>query len=120
MCQGLFLIMRNVCSSQTLPNLEFGKNIRVVLDIQSTDSGLAAALQEKNVLVISLGLMRDQTDLAQIALERGFPAVIGNLGNRRLPFPSGVFDAVHCADCGVSWHSRGMFFLPNVSKNAVL
>ncbi|CAA7393690.1 unnamed protein product [Spirodela intermedia] len=92
---------------ETVPDIDWGKNIRIVLDIQCTDSSFGAALLEKEVLTISLGLMGDQTDLAQLALERGFPAVVGNLGIRRLPFPSGVFDAIHCGDCSIPWHSKG-------------
>ncbi|XP_078430439.1 S-adenosyl-L-methionine-dependent methyltransferases superfamily protein isoform X2 [Wolffia australiana] len=92
---------------ETAPDIEFGKNIRMVLDIQSADFGFVGALVDKGVLTISLGLMVDQTDLTQLSLERGFPAIVANLARRRLPFPSAVFDAIHCSDCGVSWHSRG-------------
>lgn len=90
------------------PDIEWGKNIRVVLDIGCTDASFGAALLEKDVIALSLGLMMDQTDLAQVALERGIPAVVGSLGTRRLPFPSGVFDAIHCSDCSIAWHSNSV------------
>ncbi|XP_058081909.1 probable methyltransferase PMT28 isoform X2 [Magnolia sinica] len=92
---------------EMVPDIEWGKNIRLVLDIGCTDSGFGAALLDKEVLTLSLGLKDDQADLAQVALERGFPAVIGNLATRRLPFPGGVFDAIHCGECKMPWHSNG-------------
>lgn len=91
-----------------VPDIEWGKNIRIVLDVGCVDASFGATLLEKDVLTISLGLMNDETDLAQLALERGIPAVVGNLGTRRLPFPSGVFDAIHCSECSISWHSNGV------------
>ncbi|XP_059281123.1 uncharacterized protein LOC132034779 [Lycium ferocissimum] len=89
------------------PDIEWGKNIRVVLDIGCKDSSFGASLLEKDVLTLTLGLKDDLVDLAQVALERGFPAAVTPFGTRRLPFPSGVFDAIHCGDCHASWHSNG-------------
>ncbi|XP_072951194.1 probable methyltransferase PMT28 [Typha angustifolia] len=89
------------------PDIEWGKNIRIVLDIGCVTAAFGATLLEKNVITLSLGLMNDQIDLAQLALERGIPAVLNNLGSRRLPFPSGVFDAIHCGECNIPWHSSG-------------
>ncbi|XP_010254849.1 PREDICTED: probable methyltransferase PMT28 [Nelumbo nucifera] len=92
---------------EMVPDIEWGKNIRTVLDIGCTDSSFVAALLDKEVLILSLGLRNDQADLAQVALERGFPAVVSPFGTRRLPFPSGVFDAIHCGRCNIPWHSNG-------------
>ncbi|XP_042387569.1 probable methyltransferase PMT28 [Zingiber officinale] len=92
---------------EMVPDIEWGKNIRVILDIGCTGGGFGVALLEKNVITLSFGLMGDQTDLAQLTLERGIPAVLGNLASRRLPFPSSVFDAIHCGECGIPWHSSG-------------
>lgn len=92
---------------EMVPDIEWGRNIRVVLDISCMDASFGAALLEKDVITLSLGLMTDQADLAQVALERGVPAVVGSLGTRRLPFPSGVFDAIHCRDCNIPWHASG-------------
>ncbi|XP_010942964.1 probable methyltransferase PMT28 isoform X2 [Elaeis guineensis] len=89
------------------PDIEWGKNIRVVLDIGCTSASFGATLLKKNVITLSLGLMNDQIDLAQLVLERGIPAVVGDLGSRRLPFPSGVFDAIHCGKCNIPWQSSG-------------
>ncbi|KAH1212056.1 putative methyltransferase PMT28 [Glycine max] len=92
---------------EMVPDIEWGKNIRVVLDIGCTDSSFAAALLDKEVLTLSLGLKNDLVDLAQVALERGIPAVISPFSRRRLPFPSQSFDAIHCGGCGIPWHSNG-------------
>ncbi|EEF52570.1 Probable methyltransferase PMT28 [Ricinus communis] len=92
---------------EMVPDIEWGKNIRVVLDIGCTDSSFGASLLDKNVLTLSLGLKDDLVDLAQLVLERGFPAVVSPFGTRRLPFPSGVFDTIHCGECSIPWHSHG-------------
>ncbi|KAL6572713.1 hypothetical protein OROMI_013671 [Orobanche minor] len=92
---------------EMVPDIEWGKNIRVVVDMGCKDSSFGASLLEKEVLTLTLGLKDDLVDLAQIALERGFPAVVSPFANRRLPFPSGVFDAIHCGECRVPWHSNG-------------
>ncbi|TQD90128.1 hypothetical protein C1H46_024292 [Malus baccata] len=92
---------------EMVPDIEWGKNIRVVLDIGCTDSAFGASLVDKDVLTLALGLKDDLVDLAQVALERGFPALVSHFQNRRLPFPSGVFDAVHCGGCTIPWHSNG-------------
>ncbi|XP_073035135.1 probable methyltransferase PMT28 [Primulina eburnea] len=92
---------------EMVPDIEWGKNIRIALDIGCQDSSLAASLLEKDVLTLTLGLKDDLVDLTQVALERGFPALISPFASRRLPFPSGVFDTIHCGDCSISWHSNG-------------
>lgn len=91
-----------------VPDIEWGKNIRVVLEIGSADSSFVVSLLDKEVLTLTVGLKDDLVDLAQVALERGFPAVVSPLGNRRLPFPSGVFDAIHCDGCSITWHAHGL------------
>ncbi|KAJ6333893.1 hypothetical protein OIU78_010907 [Salix suchowensis] len=92
---------------EMVPDIEWGKNIRVVLDIGCTDSSFAASLLDKEVLTLSLGLKDDLVDLAQVALERGFPTIVSPFWSRRLHFPSGVFDAIHCSGCSIHWHSNG-------------
>ncbi|XP_010533254.1 PREDICTED: probable methyltransferase PMT28 [Tarenaya hassleriana] len=101
---------------EMVPDIEWGKNVRVVLDIGCSDSSFVAALLGKDVLTLSLGLKDDLVDLAQVSLERGFPAVVSHLANRRLPFPSGVFDAIHCAACGIHWHSHGVKLLLEMNR----
>lgn len=49
-----------------VPDIEWGKNIRVLLDIGCRDASFVGTLLEKDVLTISLGVMTDQIDLAMI------------------------------------------------------
>lgn len=79
------------------------------MDIGCIDSSFGAFLFEKNVFTLTLGLKDDLVDLAQLALERGFPAIITPFGTRRLPFPSGTFDIIHCGECQIHWQSNGLF-----------
>ncbi|KAH0684096.1 hypothetical protein KY290_022749 [Solanum tuberosum] len=46
-------------------------------------------LHHTDVLTLTLDLKDDLVDLAQVALERGFPTVVTPFRTRRLPFPSG-------------------------------
>ncbi|XP_057722627.1 probable methyltransferase PMT28 [Arachis stenosperma] len=92
---------------EMVPDIEWGKNIRVVLEVGCSDSSFVAALLDRDVLTLTLGLKHDLVDLAQVALERGFPAVVSPFGRRRLPFPSQAFDAIHCGGCSIPWHSNG-------------
>ncbi|KAK9164141.1 hypothetical protein Syun_005043 [Stephania yunnanensis] len=92
---------------EMVPDIEWGKNIHVVLDIGYKDSSFVSALLDKDVLTLTLGLKDDLVDLAQVALERGFPSIVSPFGTMRLPFPSGVFDAIHCGECSRPWHANG-------------
>ncbi|CAD6214826.1 unnamed protein product [Miscanthus lutarioriparius] len=98
------------------PDIDWGKNIRIILDVGCKSAGFGIALLEKDVITLSLGLMNDQTDLAQVALERGIPATVGSLGSQRLPFPSGAFDAIHCGECNIPWHSNGGKLLLEINR----
>ncbi|CAA3030358.1 probable methyltransferase PMT28 [Olea europaea subsp. europaea] len=101
---------------EMVPDIEWGKNIRIVLDIGCKDSSFGASLLEKDVLTLALGLKDDLVDLAQLALERGFPAVVSPFSARRLPFPSGVFDAIHCSECNMAWHSNGVKLILELNR----
>ncbi|KAG0466101.1 hypothetical protein HPP92_017681 [Vanilla planifolia] len=101
---------------EMVPDIEWGKNIRILLNIGCSDASFVVSLLEKNVITLSLGLMSDQRDLTQVLLERGIPSVMGNLGTRRLPFPAGVFDAVHCSSCNIHWHSNGGRLLLEINR----
>ncbi|KAI3712853.1 hypothetical protein L1987_71421 [Smallanthus sonchifolius] len=63
---------------QMVPEIAWGKHTRVILDVG-----------------------------CGFALERGIPAISAVMGTQRLPFPSNVFDLVHCAHCRVPWHIEG-------------
>ncbi|KAK6939461.1 putative S-adenosyl-L-methionine-dependent methyltransferase [Dillenia turbinata] len=91
---------------EMVPDIEWGKNVRVVLDLGCRDASFGNSLIDKEVLTLSLGLKDDLADLAQVVLERGFPSVVSPFATRRLPFPSGVFDAIHCGGCLIAWHTN--------------
>ncbi|XWS24361.1 hypothetical protein CRYUN_Cryun28dG0095100 [Craigia yunnanensis] len=101
---------------EMVPDIEWGKNIRVVLDIGCADSSFVASLLDKDVLTLSLGLKDDLVDLAQVSLERGFATVVSPFARRRLAFPSGVFDAIHCGGCTMPWHSNGGKLLIEINR----
>ncbi|CAI9284179.1 unnamed protein product [Lactuca saligna] len=101
---------------ETVPDIEWGKNIRTILDIGCMDSSFGAFLFEKNVFTLTLGLKDDLVDLAQLALERGFPAIVTPFGTRRLPFPSGTFDTIHCGECQIHWQSNGGKLLMEMNR----
>ncbi|XVF73730.1 hypothetical protein PTKIN_Ptkin13bG0006200 [Pterospermum kingtungense] len=101
---------------EMVPDIEWGKNIRVVLDVGCGDSSFVASLLDKDVLTLSLGLKDDLVDLAQVSLERGFATVVSPFARRRLPFPSGVFDAIHCGWCTIPWYSNGGKLLLEINR----
>jgi hypothetical protein len=61
------------------------------------------------VLTMSFAPKDEHEAQVQFALERGIPAISAVMGTKRLPFPGGVFDVVHCARCRVPWHIEGTF-----------
>jgi len=64
-------------------------------------------LFERDVLSMSFAPKDEHEAQVQFALERGIPAIISVMGTKRLPFPSAVFDLIHCARCRVPWHIEG-------------
>ncbi|KAJ0789826.1 putative S-adenosyl-L-methionine-dependent methyltransferase [Helianthus annuus] len=101
---------------ETVPDIEWGKNIRTILDIGCKDSSFGAYLFDKNVFTLALGLKDDLVDLAQVSLERGFPTIVSPFGTRRLPFPSGTFDTIHCGECQIHWQSNGGKLLIEINR----
>lgn len=72
--------------------------IRTVLDVGCCFGSLAAHFVSHNVITLTVDPYRIDGGNAQIALERGLPAVLGSLtSSQQLPVPSFAFDMVHCA-----------------------
>ncbi|KAJ6711114.1 METHYLTRANSFERASE PMT28-RELATED [Salix koriyanagi] len=65
---------------EMVPDIEWGKNIRVVLDIGCTDSSFAASLLDKESALFGV---------------EGFISLVVS------------FDAIHCSGCSIHWHSNG-------------
>ncbi|XP_071712808.1 probable methyltransferase PMT24 [Rutidosis leptorrhynchoides] len=98
---------------EVVPAISWGKHTRVVLDVGCGVASFGGNLFDKDVLTMSLD---EQETQIQIALERGIPAISAVMGTQRLPFPSRVFDLVHCVHCKVPWHKDGGIHLLEVNR----
>ncbi|RAL51572.1 hypothetical protein DM860_011074 [Cuscuta australis] len=92
---------------QSVPEIAWGTRSRVILDVGCGVASFGGYLFEKDVLAMSLAPKDEHEAQVQFALERGIPAISAVMGTKRLPFPGGVFDIVHCARCRVPWHIEG-------------
>ncbi|KAG8493850.1 hypothetical protein CXB51_011119 [Gossypium anomalum] len=84
---------------ESVPEIAWGKRTRVVLDVGCGVASFGGYLFERNVLAMSFAPKDEHEAQVQFALERGIPAILNVMGTKRLPFPSSVFDLVHCARC---------------------
>ncbi|KAJ0703517.1 putative S-adenosyl-L-methionine-dependent methyltransferase [Helianthus annuus] len=101
---------------QAVPDIEWGKHIRVVLDVGCGVASFGGYLFDKNTLTMSFAPNDEHESQIQFALERGIPAITAVMGTRRLPFPSNVYDLIHCARCRVPWHKEGGILLLEVNR----
>lgn len=92
---------------QTVPEIAWGKQSRVVLDIGCGVASFGGYLFDREVLTMSLAPKDKHEAQVQFALERGIPAISAVMGTKRLPFPGMAYDVVHCARCRVPWHVEG-------------
>ncbi|KAL7607785.1 hypothetical protein Lser_V15G12378 [Lactuca serriola] len=92
---------------QMVPEIAWGKHTRVILDVGCGVASFGGYLFDKDVLTMSFAPKDEHEAQIQFALERGIPAISATMGTQRLPFPSNVFDLVHCARCRVPWHKEG-------------
>ncbi|KAM7511135.1 hypothetical protein LguiB_010010 [Lonicera macranthoides] len=92
---------------KSLPDIAWGKRSRVILDVGCGVASFGGYLFERDVLAMSLAPKDEHEAQVQFALERGIPAISAVMGTKRLPYPSKVFDIVHCARCRVPWHIEG-------------
>ncbi|XP_006653085.1 probable methyltransferase PMT26 [Oryza brachyantha] len=88
-------------------DIAWGKRTRVVLDVGCGVASFGGYLFDRDVLTMSFAPKDEHEAQVQFALERGIPAISAVMGTKRLPFPSRVFDVVHCARCRVPWHIEG-------------
>ena len=93
---------------QSVPDIAWGKQSRVILDVGCGVASFGGFLFERDVLTMSLAPKDEHEAQVQFALERGIPAISAVMGTKRLPFPGSVFDIVHCARCRVPWHIEGI------------
>ncbi|KAG6766743.1 hypothetical protein POTOM_027915 [Populus tomentosa] len=92
---------------QAVPKIKWGKHTRVILDVGCGVASFGGYIFERDVLTISFAPKDEHEAQVQFALERGIPAISAVMGSQRLPFPSRVFDLIHCARCRVPWHAEG-------------
>ncbi|XP_023750834.1 probable methyltransferase PMT27 [Lactuca sativa] len=101
---------------EAAPEIAWGKHTRVILDVGCGIANFGGYLFDKDVLAMSFAPRDDHEAQIQFALERGIPAISAIMGSQRLPFPSNVFDLVHCAHCRVPWHKEGGILLLEVNR----
>lgn len=92
---------------QTLPAIEWGKHIRVILDVGSGVASFGGHLLDKNVITMSFAPKDEHEAQIQFALERGIPATLSIIGTQKLTFPDNAYDLIHCARCRVRWDADG-------------
>ncbi|PRQ22547.1 putative S-adenosyl-L-methionine-dependent methyltransferase [Rosa chinensis] len=91
----------------SLPDIAWGKRSRVILDVGCGVASFGGFLFDRDVLAMSFAPKDEHEAQVQFALERGIPAISAVMGTTRLPYPSSVFDLIHCARCRVPWHVEG-------------
>ncbi|CAL9757327.1 unnamed protein product [Musa acuminata subsp. burmannicoides] len=101
---------------QSVRDITWGKRSRVVLDVGCGVASFGGYLFERDVLTMSFAPKDEHEAQVQFALERGIPAISAVMGSQRLPFPSMVFDVVHCARCRVPWHAEGGTLLLELNR----
>lgn len=84
-----------------------------MLDVGCGVASFGGYLFDRDVITMSFAPKDEHEAQVQFALERGIPAISAVMGTKRLPFPSRVFDVVHCARCRVPWHIEGTFYHEN-------
>ncbi|CAA6663322.1 unnamed protein product [Spirodela intermedia] len=101
---------------RSVRNISWGKRTRVVLDVGCGVASFGGYLFERDVLAMSFAPKDEHEAQVQFALERGIPAISAVMGSQRLPFPSKVFDLIHCARCRVPWHAEGGALLLELNR----
>ncbi|KAI9157309.1 hypothetical protein LWI28_020384 [Acer negundo] len=92
---------------KSLPKIEFGKHIRVVLDVGCGVASFGGYLLDKDVITMSFAPKDEHEAQIQFALERGIPATLAVIGTQKLTFPDDAYDMIHCARCRVHWDADG-------------
>ncbi|CAI0392950.1 unnamed protein product [Linum tenue] len=101
---------------RAVPKIGWGKHTRVILDVGCGVASFGGYMFERDVLTMSFAPKDEHEAQVQFALERGIPAISAVMGSKRLPFPSAVFDLIHCARCRVPWHNEGGLLLLELNR----
>ncbi|GMI79935.1 hypothetical protein like AT3G56080 [Hibiscus trionum] len=92
---------------KAFPAIKWGEHIRVVLDVGCGVASFGGYLLDKDVIAMSFAPKDEHEAQIQFALERGIPATLSVIGTRKLTFPDGAYDLIHCARCRVHWEADG-------------
>ncbi|XP_016166513.1 probable methyltransferase PMT10 isoform X2 [Arachis ipaensis] len=87
--------------SAMVPDIAFGYNTRVALDIGCGVASFGAFLMQRNVTTLSIAPKDIHENQIQFALERGVPAMVAVFATHRMLFPSQAFDLIHCSRYGI-------------------
>ncbi|KAB2604864.1 methyltransferase PMT14 [Pyrus ussuriensis x Pyrus communis] len=87
-------------------------SVRTAWDTGCGVASWGAYLLKRNVLAMSFAPRDNHEAQVQFALERGVPAVIGELGSIRLPYPARAFDMAQCSRCLIPWTANGKILEP--------
>ncbi|MED6191947.1 hypothetical protein PIB30_119230 [Stylosanthes scabra] len=99
-----------------IPEITFGRHIRVVLDVGCGVASFGAYLLSRNVLTMSVAPKDVHENQIQFALERGVPAMASVFATRRLLYPSQAFDFIHCSRCRINWTRDDGILLAEVDR----
>ncbi|GAV88083.1 Methyltransf_29 domain-containing protein [Cephalotus follicularis] len=92
---------------KTLPVIEWGKHVRVILDVGCGVASFGGYLLDRDVITMSFAPKDEHEAQIQFALERGIPATLSVIGTQQLTYPNNAFDLIHCARCRVHWDADG-------------
>ncbi|KAF4346731.1 hypothetical protein CsatB_018634 [Cannabis sativa] len=101
---------------EMVPEIAFGRNTRVALDIGCGVASFGAFLMQRNVTTLSIAPKDVHENQIQFALERGVPAMVAAFATRRLLYPSQAFDLIHCSRCRVNWTRDDGILLLEVNR----
>ncbi|KAK7305784.1 hypothetical protein VNO77_43696 [Canavalia gladiata] len=102
--------------AKMIPEITFGRHIRVVLDVGCGVASFGAYLLSRNVITMSVAPKDVHENQIQFALERGVPAMVTAFATRRLLYPSQAFDLVHCSRCRINWTRDDGILLLEVNR----
>ncbi|XP_026444254.1 probable methyltransferase PMT11 [Papaver somniferum] len=102
--------------SKMVSSIQFGRRVRVALDVGCGVASFGAFLIQRKVVTLSIAPKDVHENQIQFALERGVPAMIAAFATRRLLYPSQAFDMIHCSRCRVNWTRDDGILLLEVNR----
>ncbi|PHU19454.1 putative methyltransferase PMT11 [Capsicum chinense] len=102
--------------SKMVPEIAFGQQTRVAMDINCGIASFGAYLMDRNVSTLSIATKDVHNNQIQFALERGVPAMLATFTTHRLFYPSQAFDMIHCSRCSINWTSYDGILLLEVNR----